>query len=156
MSEYLDRARELRATIEPHHNCAQSVLAPFAERVGMTYEQVCAVAQGFGGGMQTGEVCGALTGAIMALGVLGLATHDNVVELTERMRESHDGMLRCADLLKANAETGQEKKPFCDSLVFRRTPRRGWHDSEGETDNPPGGGVWPRRGEGAGGGMPWT
>lgn len=118
MSKYLDRARELRATIEPHHNCAQSVLAPFAESVGMTYEQVCAVAQGFGGGIQTGDVCGAFTGAIMALGVLGLATHDNVVELTERMRESHGGTLRCADLLKANAEAGREKKPFCDALVF--------------------------------------
>ncbi|MDO4538454.1 MAG: C-GCAxxG-C-C family protein [Coriobacteriales bacterium] len=118
MSVYLERAQELRASVEPHYNCAQSVLVPFAESTGMSCEQACALAQGFGGGMQTGNACGAYTGAVMALGVLGLASHENVVALTERLRERNDGVLMCADLLQANAQAGGEKKPFCDALVY--------------------------------------
>lgn len=118
MSRFLDKARELRAVEEPHYNCAQAVLIPFAESAGMTAPQAYAVAQGFGGGMRMGSVCGALTGAYMALGVLGLASDDNLSEVTDRMRENHTGMTLCADLLRANAEAGHEKKPHCDALVY--------------------------------------
>ena len=38
MSKYYDRAVELRAIIEPHYNCAQSVFLPFAEDAGLTEE----------------------------------------------------------------------------------------------------------------------
>ncbi len=118
MGIYQDRARELRAIEEPHYNCAQAVLIPFAETVGMTHEQAYAVAQGFGGGMRMGDVCGALTGAYLALGVLGLASDENLAEVTSRMRANHGGMIDCADLLHANAEAGREKRPHCDALVF--------------------------------------
>lgn len=118
MSVYRERARELRAIEEPHYNCAQAVLVPFAETSGMTHEQAYAVAQGFGGGMRMGDVCGALTGAYMALGVLGLASDENLAEVTSRMRARHGGMIDCADLLRANAEVGGEKRPHCDALVF--------------------------------------
>ena len=45
MSKYLDRAKELRAITEPHYNCGQSVVMPFAEDAGITEEQafgICA------------------------------------------------------------------------------------------------------------------
>ena len=115
---YLDRARALRAIEEPHYNCAQSVLIPFAEQAGLTPEQAYAVAQAFGGGMRSGSVCGALTGAYMALGVLGRASDENIAWVTERMRANHEGMIMCADLLRANEEAGREKKPHCDALVY--------------------------------------
>ena len=72
MGKYLERAKELRASVDPHYNCAQAVLVPFAEEAGFTTEQACAFAAAFGGGMQTGNLCGAFTGALMALGVLGI------------------------------------------------------------------------------------
>jgi C_GCAxxG_C_C family probable redox protein len=118
MSVYLDRAKALRAITERHYNCAQSVLVPFAEQVGMSCDQACAVAQAFGGGMQTGSVCGAVTGALMALGVLGLADRRNVVALTRRMSDNHGGMLMCVDLLRKNREAGGQKKPHCDAMVY--------------------------------------
>ena len=74
MSMYLDRAKELRAIEEPHYNCAQAVLIPFAEQAGLQADQAYRLAQAFGGGMRSGSVCGAVTGALMALGVLGIAT----------------------------------------------------------------------------------
>jgi len=118
MSIYLERARELRACEDPHYNCAQSVLVPFAEQAGMTTEQALAVAQGFGGGMQTGGICGAISGGVMALGVLGIATPRTVSAFVRRMRDNHGGMTQCVDLLRANREAGGEKKPHCDAMVF--------------------------------------
>ena len=118
MSTYLDRAKELRAIEEPHYNCAQAVLIPFAEQVGLKADDAYRLAQAFGGGMRSGSVCGAVTGALMALGVLGIATDDVVAELTGRMAARHGGTTLCAELLQANANAGREKRPFCDALVF--------------------------------------
>jgi C_GCAxxG_C_C family probable redox protein len=114
----LERAKELRASVDPHYNCAQAVLVPFAEEAGFTTEQACAFAAAFGGGMQTGNLCGAFTGALMALGVLGIADRRNVVTLTKRMKENHDGTLLCVDLLRKNAEAGGQRKPHCDGMVY--------------------------------------
>jgi C_GCAxxG_C_C family probable redox protein len=94
------------------------VLVPFAEEAGFTTEQACAFAAAFGGGMQTGNLCGAFTGALMALGVLGIADRRNVVTLTKRMKENHDGTLLCVDLLRKNAEAGGQRKPHCDGMVY--------------------------------------
>lgn len=118
MSTYLERAKELRACASPHYNCAQSVLVPFAETAGYTTEQACAFAAAFGGGMQTGNLCGAFTGALMALGVLGIADRKNVVAITKRMKENHDGTLLCTELLRKNAQAGGERKPHCDGMVY--------------------------------------
>jgi C_GCAxxG_C_C family probable redox protein len=118
MGKYLERAKELRASVDPHYNCAQAVLVPFAEEAGFTTEQACAFAAAFGGGMQTGNLCGAFTGALMALGVLGIADRRNVVTLTKRMKENHDGTLLCIDLLRKNAEAGGQRKPHCDGMVY--------------------------------------
>ena len=51
-------------------NCAQAVAAAYAEDFGMDKATALSVAVGFGGGMgRAQEVCGAVSGAIMALGL---------------------------------------------------------------------------------------
>jgi C_GCAxxG_C_C family probable redox protein len=51
-------------------NCAQSVLNAFAEQIGLDASQALKLASIFGAGMaRRGEVCGAVTGALMALGL---------------------------------------------------------------------------------------
>lgn len=118
MGIYLDRARELRSDTNVHYNCAQAAFVPFAERAGLDAEQAFAVAQGFGGGMQTGNVCGAVTGAIMALGVMGIADRKTVAALIRRVRDNHEGTITCTELLRKNAQAGRPKKPHCDDMVF--------------------------------------
>ena len=115
MSKYLERARELRAITEPHYNCGQSVVIPFAQDAGLTDEQAMGICANFGGGLKRGSACGAITGGLVVLGLFGI---DNPSEYYQALRESHDGMLDCADLLKRNKEMGGEKKPHCDALVF--------------------------------------
>ncbi len=52
------------------YNCAQSILYAFGPDLGLEGETALKVATGLGGGMGgRGEVCGAVTGGILALGL---------------------------------------------------------------------------------------
>ncbi len=115
MSKYLDRAKELRAIVTPHYNCGQSVVVPFAEDAGLTEEQAMGICANFGGGLKRASACGAITGGLVVLGLFGI---DNPAEYYQALRENHEGMLDCADLLQRNKELGGEKKPHCDALVY--------------------------------------
>ena len=61
----------LRADTKVHYNCAQAVVVPFAQDMGLTREQAYDMALNFGGGMGCGATCGAMIGAMIALGGLG-------------------------------------------------------------------------------------
>ena len=51
-------------------NCAQSVLLAFAEELNLPEDQVIRMTSGFGGGIaKHGHVCGAVSGAIIVLGM---------------------------------------------------------------------------------------
>ena len=91
-------------------NCCQSVLAAFADKTGLD-EQICMdIAGGFGSGAGTGELCGAVTGAIMTLGLMTPVDMEEPVaskkrtvalskEFQQRFREKF-GANRCQDLLQ--------------------------------------------------------
>ncbi|MCR4398047.1 MAG: C-GCAxxG-C-C family protein [Firmicutes bacterium] len=73
-----------------HHdsgfNCAESVLAGLAEAVGIPGAVVSA-ATGFGGGIgRRGDTCGALTGAVIAVGLKCGRTSPGEKELYERIQ----------------------------------------------------------------------
>ena len=118
MSKYLDKAKELRAITEPHYNCAQSVLIPFAEDAGIDADTAYRMGANFGGGMKMGSVCGVVTGGLMALGLLGKDDPKVANAFCRRIAENHEGCLLCKDLLRMNAERGGEKKPHCDAMVY--------------------------------------
>ncbi len=116
-SKYVEEAWSLRQIEEPHHNCAQSVFMPFSEKAGVSEETAFRIAQNFGGGMKRGSVCGAVTGGLMAMGLLGIDDVETLAEYHEKIAANHGGMLDCADLLAANEAAGKEKKPHCDAIV---------------------------------------
>ena len=118
MSKYITRAKELRAIVTPHYNCGQSVILPFAEDMGIPAELVMRFAANFGGGMKTGALCGAVAGGITVLALHGLDTPEVTAEYYARVREKHQESIDCKVLLARNAEQGNEKKPFCDGLVY--------------------------------------
>ena len=105
----------LRAGTQVPYNCAQSVLVPFAQDMGLTREQAYDLALNFGGGMGCGATCGALVGALTALGGLG-QPQEKRLELIQQFRDEN-GAIDCAALLKAAFERGEEKKPHCDRMV---------------------------------------
>ena len=70
-NKYLDRAKALREDPNVHYNCAQAVTATFAEECSLTREQAIKLGAHFGSGMKMAATCGAITGALMVIGLLG-------------------------------------------------------------------------------------
>ena len=117
MSAFAEKSQLLRDCAERHYNCAQAVVIPFAENAGINAETAIKFAAGFGGGMRRGSVCGAVTGGLMALGLYGIDDPPTIGEYHRRLKDNHDDILDCGELLRVNAESGLPKKPYCDALV---------------------------------------
>ena len=114
--DHMERARALREDISTHYNCCQSVLVAFARELGLSREQANALGRHFGAGMKHGSTCGALTGALMALGLKGY----DETEAQKLMQGFHarNGCLDCAHLLQNAKERGEERKAHCDRMVY--------------------------------------
>ncbi|HIC95821.1 TPA: C_GCAxxG_C_C family protein [Candidatus Bipolaricaulota bacterium] len=66
----MDRIEEAVSYFEEGFNCAQAILGAFGPGFGLDRELALRLASSFGGGMgRLGETCGAVTGALMALGL---------------------------------------------------------------------------------------
>ena len=77
-----DRAEEL---FRQGCNCSQSVFVAFSDVLGMDEKAALRLSSTFGGGMgKLREVCGAVTGAFMVLGVL--YGYDDVTSQEEKVR----------------------------------------------------------------------
>lgn len=90
-------------------NCSQSVLSAFCDDLGLDRQIALKIASGFGGGICQGNVCGAVTGAVM---VLNLKYGSNRAEDSEAMEKTYhvirefsekfkeiNGSIMCNDLL---------------------------------------------------------
>jgi len=99
-------------------NCAQSVVAAFADIPGMPDAAVMAKMMApMGGGIGgQGMICGALTAAIVTDGIIApdgtpkAESYRRARELTDRFSAPHNGSCLCREL------KGQMKVP-CDSLI---------------------------------------
>jgi len=106
----MDKIEMARTTFEEEFNCAQSVLVALAPELGLEREAALRVAGAFGGGIaRTGQTCGAVSGALMALGLKygQVKAHDKQTkdalyaraqEFMRRFKERH-GAAWCKDLL---------------------------------------------------------
>ena len=112
----LEETKALRARKDIHFNCCQSILVPFCRECGLTQEQAYQLGAHFGAGMKHGATCGAVTGALM---VLGLSGQGNAAasELMARFKDQNQA-LDCATLLRLATERGEERKPHCDRMVY--------------------------------------
>ena len=89
MSKYLDRAHEIRAIVEPHHNCTQSVLMSFTQSLKLDDETAYKIAVAFGAGMKSGLTCGVITGGLMVLGLFGVDDQPTTQKLISDFKEKY-------------------------------------------------------------------
>lgn len=82
----MEETEALRARTDVHYNCCQSVLVPFADLCGLDKETAFKLGANFGSGMRHGSTCGAVTGALMVLGLAGKGA-DEATALMRRFRE---------------------------------------------------------------------
>lgn len=118
MGKYVEKAKQIRNDGSLGYNCAQAVTVAFSDVTGLTEEQSAKVAANFGGGMRRGATCGAITGGLMVLGLLGIEQGPIIADYYQAFRNRHEGCLECADLLRMNAEKGYQKKTHCDNMVY--------------------------------------
>ena len=105
----MERCRIANEWHDRGFNCAQSVLAAFADKIGMPEQELMSLAGGFGAGTGTGELCGAVSGAVMALGLLTpvdmaepVASKKRTLELSKEFQKRFSDVfhgLRCSDLI---------------------------------------------------------
>jgi C_GCAxxG_C_C family probable redox protein len=91
-----NRGEAAVAMVAGNWNCAQSVLGVFCADLGLDRETAMKLASGFGAGMaRKQEVCGAVTGAIMVVGLkYGQAREDDKAAKEEAYRLSRELMDR--------------------------------------------------------------
>ena len=97
-------------------NCAQSVLGACGEYTGLDENTALSVSAGFGGGVRSGEICGAIAGAAMVLGMVQQKdpadpeTKAKIAaqtkELVKAFREKY-GCVRCLELKQAGVSCAE-------------------------------------------------
>ncbi|MCR5388899.1 MAG: C-GCAxxG-C-C family protein [Lachnospiraceae bacterium] len=99
-------------------NCAQCTLAAFADDMGYDVEETDKLLTNFGGGVQFGEVCGAVVGANIAIGMLvdGPEAHAKGEEFCEKFIERF-GSLRCKELTGYDVSIAEEFEKWKESGV---------------------------------------
>jgi len=129
--DYSDRAKLADRYHAAGFNCAQAVVAAFADHFDMPIEGLLAANGGFGGGVggTHDEICGAASGAVMAIGLLFPFTNGEdqqrkkeVYAISKEFRRRFQeifGHTVCRDLL--NARPGiSEKTPAAARLGLTR------------------------------------
>jgi len=94
-------------------NCSQAVFSAYAEQFGLDMETALKLASPFGGGVaRRGEMCGAVTGALLVLGLAcgtdKPAGKDEIYRHAQefmRLFEEKHGSLLCRDLIDCNIST---------------------------------------------------
>ncbi len=112
----VDRAA---ACFEEGFSCSQALLSSYCERYGLPRETALRLADAFGGGMGAlGRTCGAVTGALMVIGLkhgrrvaddtaAKLATHEQVQRFVAEFERRH-GTSLCRQLLGVEIDTPEK------------------------------------------------
>ncbi len=115
-------------------DCSQVVAGEFAEELGMDKKLLRKVSACFGGGMQCGETCGAVTGALMVLGMKYGHSEEGDTGQKQAMKEKTGEFKRlfgekyssciCRDLLGYDISRREElEKVMEKGLLLRFCPK---------------------------------
>jgi C_GCAxxG_C_C family probable redox protein len=110
-------------------NCAQAVLSTYCDDLGLETEMAKRIACGFGAGMgYIGETCGAVTGAIMLIGlkygkvdVEDNAAKDETYELVQEFTKRFiaiNGSVKCKELLGFDLSIPEDLNTVKEKQLF--------------------------------------
>jgi len=114
---------------EEGFSCAQAVLSTYSPQLGLDRELALRVAGSFGGGMASmGRTCGAVTGALMAIGLQNGKTEAEDDETKERCYalvgefveqfEARNGSITCKELLGYDVSVPEERERAREEDLF--------------------------------------
>ena len=108
----MSKEENAKALFAKGYNCAQSVIGVFCADAGLDTSTAFRLANGFGGGVRCGELCGAASGAVLVVGLRcgfheegDLARKNYCNQKTYEFLEQFkavNGSVLCRDLLGAD------------------------------------------------------
>ena len=128
----MNHTEEAQRLFMQGYNCAQAVFCAFRDETGLSLEDAARLSSSFGGGMgRLREVCGTVSGALLALGMLrGYAdpqdpelkkAHYKLVQEYARRFREENGTIICRELLKNVPVTlGDTPEPRTPEFYARR------------------------------------
>lgn len=99
-----------------NYNCCQATISVFAEDLNLDMETALKISSGFGGGMTKAEVCGAVSGACMAISLKYGSTDWKNEKSKKKIKEfmnkfiKENGSCTCKDLLGYDKSTEEGMK----------------------------------------------
>ena len=122
----MEKSLNAKTRFEENFSCSQSVFSTLAPELGLDEETALKIGSAFGGGMSRhGEVCGAVTGGLMSLGLkFGSASPDDEEKVREASQElmrqfkKTNGALLCRELLGYHLIVPEEREKAKKSGVF--------------------------------------
>ena len=134
-NEYKKTGEKAVAYFNEGYNCAESTLLALSDFLEIECRYIPRVAGGFGGGIgKHGEICGALSGAIMALGIVFGRENAKDREGKEKMYgiaesfvlkfEREFRCIRCRDLTGCNMLTPEGQKKMKDENIHDKVCSR--------------------------------
>ncbi len=119
--------KSVKKLIEKQYSCSQITLGVLSGEIGMDIDKAMRIASCFGGGMGRGDTCGAVSGALMAIGFLSGGTPEEKEVNHERTSEfvnafiERTGSCYCRDHLGFDLST-PEGGEMMQSLHEAGTP----------------------------------
>ncbi|HXL02859.1 MAG TPA: C-GCAxxG-C-C family protein [Candidatus Atribacteria bacterium] len=112
-------------------NCCESILQGLGDYLGVKSDLIPSIATGFGGGIgHTGGICGAITGAVMALGIKygrkdprDKEKRDWFYKMVENFLQDAEkelGSLSCRDLIGLTLNTDETMKIYREKNLRRK------------------------------------
>ena len=112
-------------------NCSQAVFSVYSQHLGVDHDTALKITSAFGGGISgTGNVCGAVTGAIMAIGLKhgGEGTNDQMKsqgitsQFTNKFKERNETII-CRELINHDLLTPEDIEHAFKTGVFNNCPK---------------------------------
>lgn len=120
----MTHAEKAAAIFNEKFNCAQAVLGAYAEDFGMSEEEALRVAICFSGGMRNAEVCGAVSGALMVIGLKygqvddgKTVSYGKAVEFMDKFKKEN-GSYICKEILGYDISTADGMKNASEKNLF--------------------------------------
>ena len=127
-SWFMNNTDKAKAIYKDGFSCAPAVLAAYCEQFGLQKDTALKIATGFGGGMHLDQTCGAVTGAIMVIGLKygKMKADDNkakekTYELVKRFANkfrARYGSIECKALLDCDITTPEGMQEARDKKLF--------------------------------------
>lgn len=126
MQEMNERAKKALEYHKKGYNCSQAVACSFCEEFGVDEETMFRIAEGFGFGMGMMDICGAVTGMFMVMGLDNSVenpdngkltkadTYKKVKEYANRFKEKN-GTYYCREL---KSVVDGKQRVSCDQCIL--------------------------------------